>query len=133
MASNCAFAASLANLTSMAEAADTPTAAGLMLSTGGEDLPEWDSSSPSSSSLSSSSSSSASELMTSGGGELEGVERFVVRSSGVSGFGGLKINHPIKILTSYVLINRFKMLLLLGNVINMGTNLIVFRMRTWMG
>ena len=27
--------------------------------------------------------------MTSGGGELEGVERFVVRSSGVSGFGGL--------------------------------------------
>ena len=88
MASNCAFAASLANLTSMAEAADTPTAAGLMLSTGGDDLPEWDSSSPSSSSLSSSS-SSASELMTSGGGELEGVERFVVRSSGVSGFGGL--------------------------------------------
>ena len=124
MASNCAFAASLANLTSTAEAADTPTAAGLMLSTGGDDLPEWDSSSPSSSSLSSSSSSSsASELMTSGGGELEGVERFVVRSSGVSGFGGLKINHPIKILTSYVLINRFKMLLLLGNVINMGTNL----------
>ena len=28
--------------------------------------------------------------MTSGGGELEGVERFVVRSSGVSGLGGLK-------------------------------------------
>ena len=80
MASNWAFAVSLANLTSIAEVAN----AGLMLSTGGDDLPELESSS-------SSSSSSASELMTSGGGELEGVERFVVRSSGVSGFGGLKI------------------------------------------
>ena len=82
MASNWAFAVSLANLTSIAEVAN----AGLMLSTGGDDLPELESSSSSSSS-----SSSASELMTSGGGELEGVERFVVRSSGVSGFGGLKI------------------------------------------